>query len=338
MAKKNNFSVSDLDFILYNNRSITGVVKNFLFEKEWDGQHLSKIDYLLSKYKRKWKGWGQIEIDTKELNLEANDIEVQPAQLRALKDHILESHKELVNNPHRYNERRWLYNRGFNDTLIAHWKLGSLQYLIDSLADEELDVLGVTCHPILENMLNTTISGGGIVIPFFNQSNELENCTVRRISDTGKLKYTQAVPDLTVYGIQYCNDAEEIYIAEGIFDMMALIKEGKFAISVSSAMWSSPQISQLLSLKANNIIIFADNDRVGLSSAAVLKSVIEKTSDKTVTIIYSEHAKDASEHFLKKHYNWASIHEINVTKHLVKSKEEVKFNLVEYLKNRTFSS
>lgn len=331
------YKVEDLNFILYNNRSIDGVVKNFLFEKEWDGHKLNNIDYVLSKFKRKWKGWGQIEIDTTNLNLEANDVNVLPAQLEQAKLEVLNSHIQLLNNPHYYRERRWLYNRGFTDEHITHWKLGSLQYLVDTQYDYTLDALGITCHPLLEQLLDTEIVGGGIVIPYFNDKSELENCTVRRLSDNGKLKYTQAVPDLTVYGINDCKESNTIYIAEGIFDMYALIKENKSAVSVSSAMWSSPQLYQLLKLPAENIIIFADNDKVGLSSSAVLKDTIEHLSSKLVTIIISESCKDASEHFLQKRYDWTTISELTITKDLIDTKEEVKFDLVEYLKNRTFN-
>lgn len=331
------YSIEELNFILYNNRSIDGVVKNFLFEKQWNGHKLNQIDYFIGKFKRKWKGWGEIEIDTTELNVEADDIEVLPIQVKTNKFVLLEAHIQLLNDPHYYRERHWLYNRGFTDEYIARWKLGSLQYLVDTQYDYTLEALGITCHPVLETLLDTDITGGGITIPHFNDLNELENCTVRRISDNGKLKYTQAVPDLTVYGINECINSNTIYITEGIFDMFALIKENKSAVSVSSAMWSSPQLYQLLELKAEHIIIFADNDRVGLSSAAVLKDVIEKISTKNVTIVNSDVCKDASEHFLEKRLDWTNISTLNITKEMIDTKEEVKFNLVEYLKDRTFN-
>ena len=83
-------------------------------------------------------------------------------------------------------------------------------------------------------------------------------------------------------------------------------------------------------------ISFSDNDKVGLSSSAVLKDVIETISKKIVKIIVSESCKDPAEHFLEKKLDWSTVKEIEIDKNMINNKEEVNFNLVEYLKNRTF--
>jgi len=329
-----NYSKSDINFILYNNRSINGTVKNFLNEFNFNGLYITALDDMLSKYKKKWKKWKTTIIETTNLNLKSNDIIVTPNDIKKLTPNILKSNTELLNNL-KYNfELNWILNRGFTIDIIKKWQLGSLQYLLGTCSKRELEILGITTHPLLTNLLNTDISGGGIVIPYF-KNNKLLNCTVRRISDTGKLKYTQAIPDISIYGLCKCKNYNTIYITEGIFDAIALHKQGKCAVSVSSAVWSSLELYQLLETDVKNIIIFSDNDKVGLSSAAILYDLLS-FFDINISVITSNKCKDACDHFLTNNYTFNDISEIKITDNLINSKEEVKFDLVEYLQNRQF--
>jgi DNA-dependent RNA polymerase auxiliary subunit epsilon len=329
-----NYSKSDINFILYNNRSVNGTVKNFLSEFNFNGEYIIALDDMLSKYKRKWKKWKTTIIETTKLNLKSNDITITSADIKKLTPNILKSHNELLNNSKYKFELNWILNRGFTTDIIKKWQLGSLQYLLDTCSKRELEILGITTHPLLTNLLNTDISGGGIVIPYF-KNNKLLNCTIRRISDTGKLKYTQAIPDISIYGLNKCKNYDTIYITEGIFDAIALHEQEKCAVSASSAVWSSLELYQLLETDVKNIIIFSDNDKVGLSSAAILYDLLS-FFDINVSVITSDKCKDACEHFLTNNYTFDDISEIKITDELINSKDEVKFNLVEYLQNRKF--
>jgi hypothetical protein len=328
------YTKEDINFILFNNRSSAGVVQNFLFEQKWNGEYLIALDDMSYKYKQKWKKWKTTIIKTDKLNLNSTDIIVKPYEIKKLTSNILESNKQLLFN-NKYNfELNWLKNRGFTLNIIKKWKLGSLQYIVDTCTNKELDVLGITTHPMLSNILNTDITGGGIIIPHF-KNNKLFNCTNRRINDNGKLKYNQAVPDMSLYGLNECKSHDTLYLTEGIFDMIALHEQGKNAISVSAAVWSSLQLYQLLETDVKNIIIFADNDKVGLSSAGILKDILNYF-DINIKIIISNINKDACEHFITNKHTFNETSEINLTSELIESKEEVQWDLVEYLQNRSF--
>ncbi len=328
------YSKLDLDFILYNNRSINGVVKNFINEFDFNPFYLYKLDERIKEYKQKWNKQKFYTLDTTLLDLNADDVIITPNDIKPLTNTILQSHKELLTNTKYKFELDWILNRGFNINILKKWKIGSIQYLVDNCNKHELTILGITTHPLLSKLLNTTLEGGGIILPQF-KNNELINLTARRISDTGKLKYTQAVPDISVYGLNTCKSYKTIYITEGTFDMIALQEQGVCAVTVSSSIWSSLQLHQLLEKEVENIIIFSDNDKVGLSTSAVLKDILS-FFDINIKTIVSKQYKDPCEHFLEHNLTFNETKEILITEELVNSKENVEFDIVNYLKNRKF--
>lgn len=323
------YSKEELSFILFNNRSVNGVVRNFL-PTNVNPYKLISLEENFEKIKSMYNTPKLIEVNSKELDLSSKDEIVTKEQLEELTDLILE-------NVGSFNEREYEYliNRGVGEMTILSNKLLGLSAITDK---EHLRILGATVHPILRNFLDDGLKGGGIIIPLF-EDGKLVNCSIRKISlensDTKTLKYSLACPDVPVWGLEQIEEDTEIWLTEGIFDMIAVNKMGKNGVSCSSAMWSGIQLYQVLQKNPSNIVIVADNDAVGLRTASILKDLFEYYLIQT-RVLVSKFAKDAAEHYFQKTRNLSDFIEIDITDDMIISTNDDKFDFLKHLKNRTF--
>lgn len=334
----------DIPFIIYNNRSVGGVVTNFLptIKLPWD--ELSELEKRFAWCDAAFDYCKTVTIPEADLNRDYDDIRYGPGDLEPCSDLISQSFAKLLDpsTDGELSDRVWLERRGIGEHYIGKYFLGSLSYIVGNATPRQLDVLGITCHPMLNNILDDDLTGGGIVIPLFRDG-QLANVTVRRISDVGKLKYTQSCPDMHVWGLDDLSEHHPTWMVEGLFDMMAVNESVspyssvcvRQAVSVSGAMWSVPQLMQLMAKSGPYINILADNDKVGLRSAGVLQRFLSMCGF-TVRVYVSTGAKDACEHFLEMGLSWDEMEEIRVTREMIELKEEMSFNFLKYLKNRKF--
>jgi hypothetical protein len=313
-----------LAFILYNNRSVEGVVQNFL--PIIDGYKMieleKKLDWCKSFYDKNQRF---LEIESSRLDLTSEDIVVTPDDLKSLSQTVLDSHKNLSG-----IELEYLLNRGITKDTIDKYKIGGLSFI---KTPKHLEILNATCHPILKPILEDGIEGGGIIIPLWN-GDILENCAIRKLSDIGKLKYSLACPDLPVWGLDSFNQGDDVWICEGLFDMMALHSKGLRAVSVSSAMWSSPQLWSLLEKKPGFIHILCDKDQVGLKTGLILSKFFNISGVQNHTCICKS-GKDAAEVLFEKKLDMDDIEIIHITKDMIE-KQDDSFNFLKYLENRRF--
>lgn len=171
-------------------------------------------------------------------------------------------------------------------------------------------------------------------MPLFDNSGKLKNISNRKINSHKSLKYGLACPDVSVWGIEEIKPHSEIAICEGLFDMMALIEMGeKNVISCSSAMWSGPQLLQVIKKRPNSIKIYSDSDMVGLKTAFILKDFFNMYNIE-VKVFKTNHGKDPSEHYFEKSMNLEDF--IEVTEIELNEENNDNFNFIEYLKNRTY--
>jgi hypothetical protein len=318
------WKTDELAFILYNNRSVEGVVQNFVpSDLNWDllDDIESKIEWVQNIYQED----RMVEVEKSQIDMNAPDVLVKPLDLSNLTDLVLDAHKNISD-----LERNWLNARGIDNSMIDTYKLGGMSYITDHRA---LEILNCTVHPLLAPILSDGLEGGGILIPLF-ENNKLVNCAIRKLSDIGKLKYGLACPDLSVWNINNLK-SHEIFICEGLFDMMALIKQGKEAISVSSAMWSGPQLLKVIEYYPKSITIWADDDQAGLRCAKVLQRFFAMYGIACKTV-KSKVAKDAAEHFIEKGLTWDNVEEIKITREMIAGKEDMSFNFLKYLNERKF--
>lgn len=320
------YTVEQLGFILYNNRSVDGVVKNFL-DKSIDTNRLidieKKFDWCKSLYYNIEK---MVEVDLSLLDPNGDDEVVTPKQISELSDLVLSNVGKFSN-----NENNFLTNRNIDSEIIKKYQLLGLSNFTNV---EHLRIIGATCHPILRTFLKDGIEEGGIVFPLF-EDGKLVNCSIRRITDVGKLKYTLAVPDIPVWNLEGIKEGDDICICEGIFDMIALIENGFNAVSPSSAMWSGIQLYKLLEKKPGKIEIFCDNDRVGLKTGLVLSKFFNLFGIESKTI-HSKFFKDAAEHFFEKGYKIDNLEEIKINRKMIEDKDDNSFDFLRYLQKRKF--
>jgi len=313
-----------LAFILYNNRSVEGVVQNFL-------PHIDGFQMIELEKKLDWcKGFYQqnqrfLEIESSRLDLTSDDVIFTKQELEDLSQIVLDSHINLSG-----IELEYLLNRGITKDIIDKYKIGGLSFIKDL---KHLEILNATCHPILKPILEDGIEGGGIIIPLWN-GDVLENCAIRKLSDIGKLKYSLACPDLPVWGLDSFNSGEDVWICEGLFDMMALHNLGFRAVSVSSAMWSGPQLWSLLQKKPGFIHILCDKDQVGLKTGLILSKFFNISGIPNHTCICNS-GKDAAEILFEKKLDMDDIDIIHITKEMIE-KQDDSFNFLKYLENRRF--
>ena len=324
------YSKEDLSFILFNNRSVNGVVKNFL-PTNINAFKLISLEENLNKVKSMYSKPRLIEVDSRELDLESEDVLVKREEIQNLRNLVL----DLAGS---FNQREYEYltNRGVGEQTILNYKLFGLSSVKDP---EHLRILGATVHPILKKFLDDGLDGGGIVIPLF-EGDELVNCAIRKISiennaNTKTLKYSLACPDVPVWGLDDIQENDEIWLTEGIFDMIAINKMGKKAVSCSSAMWSGIQLYKVLEKKPKRITIVADNDDVGLRTASILRDLFDYYLIPTKVMV-SKFAKDVAEHYFQKMRNLDDLIEVEITDDMIIDSREVTFDFLKHLKNRSF--
>ena len=229
------------------------------------------------------------------------------------------------------NEFDYLENRGFGEKTILDWNILGLSNIKEMRHHE---ILGSTCHPVLKNIMTDGIENGGILIPLF-KDDVLVNCAVRKINSSKSLKYSLACPDIPVWGLDYFKKGQEIWITEGIFDMMALFNLGKKSASCSSGMWSGLQLYKVLEKEPSSIVVFADNDSVGLRTSAILKEFFTMNHIPT-RIVISRIAKDPAEHYFQKNQTLDNLLEIDVTLDMIEEHKDDVFNFLRHMKNRKY--
>lgn len=319
------YTNEELGFILYNNRSVKGVVSNFL--PSFNPMKLMKIENQFSKCKEMFNNDNRmVEINIDELDTDVEDIIVTPEELASLTDLIRES-IGLLNK----NEFEYLESRGFGEKTILNWDILGLSNIKEMRHHE---ILGSTCHPVLKKIMTDGIENGGILIPLF-EDDVLVNCSIRKINSSKSLKYSLSCPDIPVWGLDRFGKGNEIWIAEGIFDMMALFNLGKKSVSCSSGMWSGLQLYQVLEKEPSSIVIFADNDSVGLRTSAILKEFFTINHIPT-RIVISKIAKDPAEHYFQKNQTLDNLLEIDVTLDMIEEHKDDVFNFLRHMKNRKY--
>lgn len=319
------YTKEEMGFILYNNRSVKGVVSNFL--PKLNPVKLIKIENRLQQSKLLFENNSRmVEVSIEDLNINCEDVVIKPEELEKLTDLILQNIGNFTDDEYDY-----LSNRGFGDKTILEWKLLGLSSI---KKQEDLVTLGATCHPILSKIIDDGIENGGIIIPLF-EGEKLVNCAIRKIKSDKSLKYSLSCPDIPVWGLDKISDGEEIWITEGIFDMIALIKLGKKSVSCSSAMWTGIQLYKVLEKNPSSVVIFSDKDSVGLRTSAILKDFFSNFGIES-KILISKVAKDPAEHYFQKFQTLNQLQEINVTKEMLNEIKDESFNFIEYLKNRKF--
>jgi hypothetical protein len=326
-----NWTLEELGFILYNNRSVSGVVKNFI-PKTINPFKLSKLEKILKKSKSKFQSDDRmVEINIKEINQKSNDVLVNPEELKRLSEEFY-----LNVGKFSYDETNFLFDRGIDAEVMWKWQLFGLSKIKDR---RKLEIIGATVHPSMRGFLDDAIESGGIVIPLFDKDENLINCAVRKISiennGSKTLKYTLACPDIPVWGLDEIKEGDEFWITEGIFDTMAIYELGEKSVSCSSAMWSGIQLYQLLEKKPKMIKFFSDNDEVGLRTSAILKDFFSEYNIPS-KIYISEDYKDASELYFLKKMDLSTLKEIEVTDDMINLNKDNSFNFIEHLKRRKF--
>lgn len=327
-----NWTLEELGFILYNNRSVNGVVKNFI-PKTINPFKLTKLEKILKKSKSKFQSDDRmVEVNINEINQNTKDISVTPEELKKLSEEFY-----LNVGKFSYEEIHFLLDRGIDQEVMWKWQLFGLSQIKEM---RQLEIIGATVHPSMRGFLDDAIESGGIVIPLFDKNENLINCAVRKIGlesngSTRTLKYTLSCPDVPVWGLDKIEEGDEFWITEGIFDTMAIYELGEKSVSCSSAMWSGIQLYQLLEKKPKMVKFFSDNDEVGLRTSAILKDFFSQY-DIPSKIYISEDYKDASELYFLKKLDLYTLKEIEVTDDMINLNKDNSFNFIEHLKNRKF--
>ena len=234
------YTKEELGFILYNNRSVKGVVNNFI--PDINPFKIVKIEKKIKKSKSLYTDDSRmVEIHLNDIDTDTDDIIVTKEELGSLTDLFIENSGKFTNNEYNY-----LSKRGCQPMIQKYNLLG-----LSSITDyKNLETIGATCHPTLKKILDDGIENGGIIIPLY-ENGILVNCAIRKISlensDKKSLKYSLACPDIPVWGLDNINIGDEIWLTEGIFDMMAIQTKGRKCVTCSSAMWSSIQLCNILS-------------------------------------------------------------------------------------------
>jgi len=314
------YTIEQINYIIYNNRTYEGVVKNFLPELSlMDLNLLLEIDRQLKFVNKLVNKETSIIIEKEKLDLNLPDIEIYPEQLENIKI----SSREFND-----NELFLLKKKKIPEHIINQYDISPLSQFRDV---EILKVLGVLTHPIIEKLLGDGISDG-LIIPLYRED-KLVNSVFRKTNELTKLKYGITVPSIDLWGDQIIK-GEEIWVCEGLFDMMALRDEGKRCVSASSCALGDMHYLKIIKGKPSLVNIFTDNDVSGYRS--VLKSQkLFGLNGIPSKVFSSKKAKDAAEHFFELNLGWNLIEEIHITSKMI-NRDDNTLDFLKYLEERKF--
>jgi hypothetical protein len=318
-----NYTNEELAYILYNNRSVKGVVRNFL-PKDIDTKILLEVEKKFNWVKKIYNNFERfIEVDKSKLNLDAEDLKLEKSDIPNLSELIFDNIGNFSD-----IEYKFLETRGVTQDIMNQYSLSGVSIIQDH---DILNKLNFSLHPLLNTFLDPNYLKEGIIIPLF-EGDILKNCAIRKISSVGKLKYSLAIPDIDVWGLE--NEMNEVWICEGLFDMMALKSIGLKVVSVSSAMWSSIQLYRILESKPSSINILCDNDQVGWKTGSILSRFFNLYGIRNQTW-HCKSGKDAAEIIFEKKMDFSDIEPLSITKEML-SFQDSSFDFLKYLSSREF--
>ena len=330
------YTNEELIYIVYNNRSLTNVIYNFMpkFNVK-DLMTLKKIENDLKYAVSLFLPNRDMELDIKDIDVTAKDIKVTPEDIKSRTQLILDAHKNLNG-----DELQYLKNRGISDEIIEKAKLGSMSYITDEV---DQDILGISTHPIMRNIFDRGIKGGGIIIPLFNKSGELINAGFRKLSDYNKYKYTHTCTDMFVWGLDNIEKDDIVWVVEGSLDKYVLesvLPEGSKVVSISSASMSPIQYLKIINKRPSKINVICDNDQVGFRTGGIIQKIFHLNRIVCSTF-YFDGSKDISEHFLEKNGEIFDLIKVNITKEFINEQkssfdDRISRNFFDYLQNREF--
>ena len=330
------YSTENIIYIVYNNRSFDNVVKNFMpIFNTSNILHFNKIENDFKKYHSLFDSTRGLEIDIKELDLSTLDFSINSQDIKDRTQLILDAHNNLSGDEYDY-----LTKKGFPDDVIEKKKLGSLSYIKDV---DDLNILGVTTHPIMNKIFDGGLIGGGIIIPLFDKDGYLLNTSVRKLYDYNKLKYTHTCPDIFIWGLDDIEFMDTVWLVEGVFDKYALetqLPHSKI-ISTSSGSISPIQFWKIITKRPGKINMICDNDQVGFKTGAIAQMVFRANKIECDTY-YIDGSKDACEHIFEKNKTIDDLIYVEIDNELIRKQntdyfdERIPMNFLNYLKNRKF--
>lgn len=314
------YNVEQINHIIYNNRTYEGVVKNFMPKLKFEelnllleiGKQIKFVNKIINKEK-------SIIIDKEKIDLDKNDIETFPEQLANIK---------ISSKDFNIDELKLLHKKNIPNHIIEQYDISPLSQFKDI---ETLKILGVTTHPTLERLLGDGLSSG-IIIPLYNDG-KLINTVFRKTNEFTKLKYGISVPSLDLWGDDIL-EGDEIWICEGLFDMMALRDQGKKCVSASSCSLNDYHYFKIIKNKPKIVNIFTDNDVSGWRSSLKSQKIFGLNGIES-HVFSSQKAKDAAEHFFQLGLDWNSIKEIRITSEMINRDDNI-IDFLKYLEERKF--
>ena len=314
------YTIEEINHIIYNNRTINGVVKNFTTKLNLKELNLlSEIENQMKFINKLISKDSSIIIDKEKLDLNLPDIELYPEQLKNIKVSSRDfSHLEL----------KLLQKKNIPQHIIDEYDISSLSQFKDL---KTLEILGVTTHPILKRLIGDGVSDG-LIIPLY-KNDVLINTVFRKTNNSVKLKYGITVPSLNLWGDEILKN-DKIWLCEGLFDMMAIRDQGLKCVSASSCSLNDYHYFEIIKNKPKYINIFADNDISGYRSALKSKKLFGLNG--IICKIYSsKKAKDAAEHFFELGLSWNDVEEIEITSDMI-NRDNEELDFLKYLENRIF--
>jgi hypothetical protein len=314
------YTAEQINHIIYNNRSYEGVTKNFMPKLEFNeinllleiGNQLKFVNKIVNKN-------SSIIIEKEKLDLYLPDVEIFPEQLENIK---------ISSRDFNETELKLLKKKCISNHIIEQYDISTLSQFKDV---ETLKILGVTTHPMIERLIGNGISDG-LIIPLYNDG-KLINTVFRKTNESTKLKYGISVPSINFWG-DVILEGDEIWLCEGLFDMMALREQGKKCISASSCALNDFQYFKIVSKRPKLVNIFTDNDVSGYRSSMKSQKIFG-LNDIQSKVFSSTKAKDAGEHFFELNLDWNTIEEIRITSEMINRDDDV-VDFLKYLEERKF--
>lgn len=317
------YTTEQINHIIYNNRTFEGVTSNFLPKLDkFDILKLLELEKQINFVNKIVSKDKQILIDKTKLELDKKDIKLLPEELHKIK---------VSSRNFSQIELDLLERKNIPKHIIEEYDISPLSQFRNNR--EILVKLGVTTHPLFKKLLGSDSDSDGLIIPLY-ENRILINSVIRKATDLTKLKYGISVPSLNLWGDPKWEN-EELYITEGVFDMMAIRNEGLKCISSSSSSFNDIQYLKVIKGKPKIINILVDNDSSGYSSALKAQKIYGLNGIECKTFA-SKKAKDMAEHFFEMKLGWEDIKEIKITMKMIENGKDNIFDFLKYLENRKF--
>lgn len=268
------------------------------------------LDELARKYVPNYEGYGtgkSRKIDIKSIYTQ-KPVEEKPFVFQPIFSDIYEDFQQFCfSQPATDSARRaaeYLRGRGIDDWTIRHFRMFVIKNygLANDYLKEKYSAADLIASGIMNDKGNLVFFKHPIIIPYYQNGRitYLQGRTIAEPPDgTGKYQFLTGIPRtiFNVDSLKNLRSNSEVYLTEGAFDCMTLVRQGMVAVSLGSAKTFKKEWIKYF--KKFKIWIWFDNDAAGQAGTRDLMEELHMAGILVERKYLPDGIKDINEYYQK---------------------------------------